>query len=226
MDSGNQPSSLSDQLRIEADALWHAQLDHPFIRGISDGTLDPERFGFWLRQDYCYLIEYSRVLAYAAGRSPDLETMTVFATLLNETLGTEMDLHRSFVADFGITATDLESEVLHPVTRAYTDFLIRTAAIGDFAELVAALIPCMWGYSDLGRAMAARPLPQDPRYVRWIEMYSSQEFADLAIWCRHTLDRVGQALSPASMERVRSAFITSCEYELAFWQMAWDVSLE
>ena len=215
------PAPLSQELRPEADIIWQAQLDHPFIRGIGDGSLNPVRFGFWLRQDYCYLIEYARVLAFAAGRSPDLDTMTAFAALLHETLATEMDLHRSFVAEFGIAVADLESESLHPVTRAYADFLIRTATIGDFAELVAALLPCMWGYSDLGRALAAKPRPDDHRYARWIEMYSSQEFADLATWCRELLDRVGETLSPAARDRVRTAFLTSCEYELAFWQMAW-----
>ena len=36
----------------------------------------------------------------------------------------------------------------------YTDFLLRTAALGDSGELVAALLPCMWGYSELGQGLA------------------------------------------------------------------------
>jgi len=40
------------------------------VRGIGDGTLGLERFKFWLRQDYVFLIEYARLLALAAARSP------------------------------------------------------------------------------------------------------------------------------------------------------------
>jgi len=42
---------FSDELRADADALWQAQLDHPFVRGIADGSLPLDRFRFWVRQD-------------------------------------------------------------------------------------------------------------------------------------------------------------------------------
>ena len=66
---------LSDELRQLADPIWQAQHDHPFVRGIGDGTLDENRFSFWLRQDYLFLIEYSRVLAICAARVRDLEVL-------------------------------------------------------------------------------------------------------------------------------------------------------
>ena len=66
----------------------------------------------------------------AAARSPDLTTLRKFAELLQATAVTEMDLHRSYAASFGITEAELEREEMAPVTRSYTDFLLRTAAIG------------------------------------------------------------------------------------------------
>jgi thiaminase/transcriptional activator TenA len=62
---------FTEHLRQEAAGLWEAQHQHPFVRGIGDGTLGLERFKFWLRQDYVFLIEYARLLALAAARSPD-----------------------------------------------------------------------------------------------------------------------------------------------------------
>jgi len=116
---------FTERLHGKAAAIWEAQHQHPFVRGISDGTLTLDRFQFWLRQDYVFLIEYSRLLALAAARSPDLETMVRFATLLKETVDTEMHLHRSYAAEFDISPKDLEQEPPAPVTRAYTDFLLR-----------------------------------------------------------------------------------------------------
>ncbi|MGE3269846.1 MAG: thiaminase II, partial [Chloroflexota bacterium] len=130
------------------------------------------------------------------------------------------DLHRGYAAQFGISPDDLERESMSPTTRGYTDFLLRVAAIGDFAELAAALLPCMWGFSELGQRLATQPRPADARYDAWIEMYADPEFADLAKWCRGLVDRLAADAGPAQRERMISAFITSSRYELAFWDAA------
>ena len=212
---------LSAQLRRVADPIWQAQREHPFLRGIADGTLALERFSFYVRQDYLFLIEYARLLALGAARAPDLATMTRFAELTTETLGTEMDLHRSFAAELGITAAELEAESPSPTTQGYTDFLVRTAAQGDFAELAAALLPCMWGYAELGRSLAAEGRSPDDRYARWVDMYASPEFGALTDWCRALVDRLGAALPDDARARLERTFVTSSRYELAFWEMAW-----
>ncbi len=213
--------SVTDDLRQLAGPIWDAQLAHPFVRGIGDGTLAIETFGLWLRQDFLFLIDYGRVLGYAAARAPDLTTSRGFAAAMHETLHTEMDLHRSYVAEFGITAADLEREEMLPTTRAYTDFLLRTAAAADFAEVVAAILPCMWGYSDLGQTLARQGLPAEERYARWITTYAADEFATLAHWCRTVLDTAAERLSSAARRRVETSFMISSRYELAFWEMAW-----
>lgn len=212
---------FSDHLRRLADPIWEAQHAHPFVRGIGDGTLDVERFAFWLRQDYRFLIEYCRLFGLAAARAPDLTTITRFGDLLQATARTEMDLHRAYAAQFGITVEALEREAMAPTTRGYTDFLLRVAATGDFLELTAALLPCMWGFSEIGRYLAARPRPADARYAAWIEMYADPDFAALADWCRDLLDRLADDVGPEGRRRAEAAFLTSSRYELAFWEMAW-----
>jgi len=214
--------SLSEDLRARAAAIWEAQHRHPFVTGVGDGTLPLESFSFWVRQDYVFLVEYGRALALAAARAPDLATMRRFAELAHETLGTEMDLHRGFCGELGITPDELEAEPMAPTTRAYTDFLVRTAAQGDFAEAAAALLPCMWGFSDVGRRLAERPRPADPRYAAWIDLYASDDFAALAGWCRDVVDRAGEDAGPRTRAAMAEAFLASGRYELAFWQMALD----
>ncbi|MGH3775896.1 MAG: thiaminase II [Pseudonocardiaceae bacterium] len=213
----------SADLRTAAGEIWDAQHRHPFVRGIGDGTLDLERFRFWIRQDYLFLIEYSRLLSVATARAPDLDTMRRFADLVHETLHEEMDLHRSYSADLGIPAADLEREKMAPTTRGYTDFMLRTATVGDFAELVAALLPCMWGFNEIGRRMAERGPPKSAHYARWIEMYASDEFTSLVDWLRDLTDRISPNLPGASWDRMRDVFLTSSRYELSFWEMAWTL---
>ena len=180
---------FTDELREAAADLWQAQLEHPFIRGIADGTIDPDRFRFFIRQDYLYLIDYARVFALACARAPRLDLMARFAELAHSTLGTEMELHRAYAEEWGISREQLSAEVPGPTTRAYTNFLLRTAALGEYGELVAALLPCMWGYSWLGKQLAEGPRPAEERCARWIDMYASDEFAELAAWCRGRVTR-------------------------------------
>ena len=191
------------------------------MTGIGDGTLDHERFGFYIRQDYLFLIDYGRLLALGCARAPRLELMERFAELTHSTLLTEMELHRSYAAEWGISRALLEAERPHPATRAYTDFLLRTAALGDYAELVAALLPCMWGYSEVGQRLSRGSRPSDPRYAQWIEMYAGDEFAELAGWCREVCDEIALTAGAQVRDQMRTAFVASSRHELAFWDAAW-----
>lgn len=214
---------FTDRLRQRAAEIWEAQHQHPFVRGIGDGKLDLDKFKFWLRQDYIFLIEYARLLGLAAARSPDVGTMTRFAALLKETLETEMSLHRAYADEFGISREELERERPALATQAYTDFLLRVAATGDFAELAAALLPCMWAFSEIGQRLATQPAPTEKRYARWIAMYSSKEFADLAAWCRGLLDSLAADLPERELKKLEEKFLTSSRYEWQFWEMAWKM---
>jgi thiaminase (transcriptional activator TenA) len=213
--------TTSARFRQSADAIWQAQHDHPFVHGIGDGTLDPERFGCWLRQDWLFLIDYARLFGAAVMRAPDLESMTTFAGLLHGILHTEMDLHRSYVAGFGVSLEDLDQETKAPTTQGYTDYLLRTATTGDYAELLGALLPCIWGYNEIAQRLAERSLPADARYRAWIETYTSDEFTRLAAWCRELTDAACAGLPANALRRAEAAFVTSSRYELAFWEMAW-----
>jgi len=212
---------FSEQLREHAADVWEAQHKHPFVRGIADGTLDAQRFRFYVRQDYLFLIDYGRLLALACARAPRLQWMARFAELARSTLHTEMQLHRDYAAQWGISNAELEHEQPQAATRAYTDFLLRTAVLSDFAELIAALLPCMWGYSELGKRLADKPAPAEERYARWIEMCSDQEFAQLAGWCREVCDQAADGAAQDGRTRMREAFLASSRHELAFFEQAW-----
>src|SRR5712671_4112333 len=104
--------SFTHAIRAKAQPIWDRELKHPFVRGLGDGTLPIDRFRFYLAQDYVFLIEYCRVFALGAAKARDLQTIGVFARLLDETLNTEMQLHRNYCQRLGIAETDLEATAL------------------------------------------------------------------------------------------------------------------
>ncbi|MFB6114154.1 MAG: thiaminase II [Halodesulfurarchaeum sp.] len=213
--------SVTDDLESIADPIWDAILDHPMVVALGDGTLEEEPFRYWVRQDYLYLIEYARVFAHGATKAPDLDRMGTLAELLESTIHTEMDLHREYAAEFGISESELEATEPSPTTRAYTDFLVRTAATGTFGDLVAALLPCMWGFNETGNRLAADGLPADDRYAEWIEMYTGEEFTELTQWCKGLMDDVADGAREDELSRYRDLFRTSARYEYRFWDAAW-----
>jgi thiaminase/transcriptional activator TenA len=144
--------------------------------------------------------------------------MACFAELARAVLGSELELHRSYADEWGISAAALETQPPTATTRAYCDFLLRTAALGDYAELVAALLPCMWGYHELAARLAERGRPGNELYARWIDMYAGAEFGTLAAWCRELTDT---AVGSGDRGRMTDAFIASSRHELAFWDASW-----
>ena len=198
-------------------------LEHPFVRGIGRGDLDVERFKHYVAQDYVYLVDYARVLALGAARAPELDVMSWFAGLLDETLNTEMELHRGFCAQFGISREELEYTRPAPTTVAYTSYLLRVASQGSFGELAASLLPCQWGYWEIGEHLTRQGAPsQAPLYAEWVAMYSSDEFRDLALHLRELTDAIGNVASPAEQAAMEAAYVTSLRLEYQFWNMAWN----
>jgi thiaminase/transcriptional activator TenA len=219
--------SFIENVEQQALPIRQAILSHPFITGVGDGSLEVERFKYYVMQDYVYLIDYSRVLALATARAPDVETMRWFAGVLEETLSTEMDLHRSYCAEFGITAAALEGTRAAPTTTAYVNFLLKVAHLGSFGELVAALVPCQWGYWEIGDHLARRGVPAGASavggYRKWIQMYTAPEFTALATYIRRLADREGERAGAAQRVAMQEAYLTSFKYEYLFWEMAYNL---
>ena len=213
-----------DYLEERSQPIREAILAHPFVVGVGRGDLPVDRFKYYVCQDYVYLIGYSRVLAMAAARAPQLDVMSWFAGLLDETLNTEMALHRNYCAEFGITAEELEAIRAAPTTVAYSSYLWKTATQGSFGELSAALLPCQWGYWEIGRRLAEQTSSgRPPLYTAWVGMYSSDEFRDLAIYLRGLTDRLGGEAGPSEKAAMEDAYVTSLRWEYRFWEMSYNL---
>ena len=198
---------ISQELQAIGRPMLDAQLAHPTVRGIANGDLPEEVFRSWLEQDYLYLHDYVRVFCRLAWQAPD-KHLGDLVDLAYSTFHDELNLHRSLSAEFG---ADLEGAVKGPACAAYTSFLLEAAA--NYAEGLAALYPCMWGYSTLGQILAKNP-PAEPRYRRWVETYADPNFAALA-------DRIAVMLDEANPdpERAKALFIEGMNHELAFWDV-------
>lgn len=216
---------FTDSLRKSAAAIWRKELRHPFVRGIADGSLPLERFQFYLRQDYIFLIEYCRVFALAAAKARDLDTVAFFSRLLHDTNHVEMELHRQYCARLGVGRGELERTAPAPITHAYTRHLLGVAWSGTLEDIVATVLPCQLGYAELATALArASANWNTSAYAEWIRMYSSAEFVASAEKLRAMLDEMTAGWPQRTLTPLAENFLTSSRYEYLFWEMAWNMA--
>ena len=216
--------STTEHLRGKYSYLWDRLFNHPFVVGIGSGELALEKFQFYVKQDYYFLVQYNRMLALATAKAPDLENIGRFASLLNETLNVEMELHRSFSRKFDVSAEDLEATRPAPITLAYTDYLLRVAYEGTLTDVIANLLPCQWGYAETGLHLARAGDASDANpYAEWILMYADEEFKSFVDWLREFLDSLTEGAGEREMARLEERFLTATRYEYLFWEMSYNL---
>ena len=212
---------FSAQLRQAGHSIWEANFNHPFVQGIGQGTLAEEKFIFFLEQDYVFLIEYCRFFGLVIAKAANLDDMRKFSEILQATVSVEMELHRRVCFDFGITPKTLESTKPAPYNLGYTSYLLSVVYQGDPADSMAALLPCLWGYNEIGLRLRAKGLPQHKHYQDWILTYSSDQFTQLTGWCKSWIDNFAQGQKPDKLKRLEEIFLTTSRWEYLFWEMAW-----
>jgi thiaminase/transcriptional activator TenA len=212
-----------EELFQKVKPIWDRSHAHPFVQGIGYGTLEVEKFRFYMVQDYLYLIEYAKLFALGAVKASDVQTMGDFAKLLDSTLNVEMDLHRQYAQKFNISNEELEQAQPAPVTLAYSHYMLHVSQNGKLAELVSALLPCMWSYWEIGKELSNIPGSKEHElYGEWIEMYSSTEFGELSQWLINLLNQLAQGKTASELEKLTEIFLNTSRFEYMFWDMAYN----
>ena len=116
--------SFSQELRESAREIWAGYHTHPFVRGLGDGTLDLEKFRYFMIQDYLYLYEYAKLFALGVAKSRSRERMQMFAGMAYSTLNGEMGIHRSYMKRLGITEEELDATPAALANVSYTNYML------------------------------------------------------------------------------------------------------
>jgi len=215
--------SFSRSLKSKAAKIWEEGYNHPFVQELGQGTLDREKFKFYLLQDYLYLLEYAKVFAIAAVKSHTEELMTGFTKSQYYLLAGEMNLHREYMASFGVTEEEMRTVKPSLYNRTYTANMLSYGLTGGLAEILASVFPCPWTYADYGKRLKEQYADrlEGNYYKSWIETYASDEFSASFEWFYGALDELAAAMTEEQQRRLEEIFITSVEFEYLFWEMAY-----
>lgn len=210
--------------RQAAGADWDAYTGHDFVRQLAAGRLPRDSFLHYLRQDYVFLLQFTRAWALVAAKSDRMAEMQAALTIAHGLIHDEMPLHVTLCAREGITAQVLADTPESPANMAYTRYVQATGYAGDILDLLAALAPCVLGYGEIGHRHADSGGP----YGAWTATYGGEEYQAL---CRQTGALIDDALEarlgpdwPALPRAAMLArhFHQATQLEVGFWQMGLD----
>ncbi|HEY7519391.1 MAG TPA: thiaminase II [Methylomirabilota bacterium] len=212
--------AFTKELWAAMEPIYTAILAHPFVRGLTDGTLPRESFRFYAVQDALYLREFARALSIAAARAPADDWIIMFNEHSANALRVERALHESFFQEFGLTPAAVAATPLAPVNQAYTSYLLAVAYGAPFHENVAALLPCYWIYWEVGKALEQAGSPE-PLYARWIATYAAEEFGSVVRAVLDTVNTMAARLGGAERLAMQRHTLTTSRYEWMFWDMGY-----
>ena len=211
---------FTDTLFQRIAGIYHSILAHPFVQGLTDGTLPEDAFRFYAIQDALYLRDFSRGLSILAAKSASDDTAIMFNDHAKNALVVERALHGSFFAQWQLSAADIYATPMAPNNVLYTSYLMRIAYERSFHEGLGAFLPCYWIYWEVGKELEKRG-SSVPIYQRWIDTYAGEEFSSVVQHVLALTNRVAETLTSADQERLAVHVVMTSRFEYMFWDMGY-----
>ena len=204
---------------------WNLYTQHKFVQKISDGSLDKKLYLKYLKQDYVFLIHFSRAWALLVAKSKSVNEMRIASATLDALVNEEIQLHIKTCKDEGITEEQLFKTEEELNNLAYTRFVLEAGYSGDFLDLLVALSPCVFGYGEIGLYLKSISKNDNP-YISWINTYNSKEYQEVCINIgslldEATQDRLGKDFANNVLwPKLEKAFLIATKLEIGFWEMS------
>ncbi len=208
--------AFSEQLWSSIQDIYQRILSQPFINELQEGTLQKERFQFYIQQDALYLQDFGKALARLGAKAYTPGQLQEFAKFAEGTISVERNLHEDFFQKFNIQEENQKS----PTCFSYTNFLLATTTNANYEVGVAAVLPCFWIYREVGGHIYANAVTGNP-YQAWIDTYASEEFSELVDKAIRITDELAAYTSPSTQQAMMNAFIHSSKLEWMFWDSAY-----
>ena len=220
-------NQTTERLLAASRSIWEGYLSHPFVRGIADGSLDAQKFRFYLLQDYLYLFDYAKVFAQGVVKSREPAVMRVFASYVASILNGEMEIHRGYMKRLGITEEQAESVEPSLPNLSYTAYMRAVAAEEGPAEIMAAVLSCALSYEYIAKWIVQNYPDADKHafYGEWVQGYACDDYAQENQRLTALMEQLADGYTEAQLQRLTDIFVACSRYEAMFWDMAWDEAL-
>ncbi|MBO6892083.1 MAG: TenA family protein [Roseibium sp.] len=219
--SHNPDARFTDWLAARAEPYWSDSTSHPFTIAIGDGSMPDDAYVRYLIEDYTFITDLASVLGYLVAKAPNMPAKSRLSGFLALLTSEENDYFlRSFEA-LGVDPETYEAAAQGPVTRAFSDLLLKSSGNGTYEEGLACLLCAEWTYLTWGQREARQPRPGQFWLAEWIDLHAVPGFENFVNWIREEMDRVGTALAAEAQENLAQLFRQMSALEQAFFEAAW-----
>ena len=211
-------SSWTRQAWDSALPIFNQILDHPFIKELAAGTLAPDKFDRYLAQDELYVGNYGRQMFELAELIPDPRQHDMFYAFAKEGIEGEKAMHALLIDRFGID-TQVQPSQVTAAYNAHTEAAIRS---GSKEIGLAAMLPCMWVYNEVGLHILRTAAVEGNPYREWIQEYGNEAFTAGVAQVLELADSYAAAAPEDIRERMTSAYIEATRFEYLFWDYGYN----
>ena len=214
-----------NKLKSNTLVKWNLYTQHKFVQKVSDGSLDKKLYLKYLKQDYVFLIHFSRAWALLVAKSKSVNEMRIASATLDALVNEEIQLHIKTCKDEGITEEQLFKTEEELNNLAYTRFVLEAGYTGGFLDLLVALAPCVFGYGEIGLNLKSISKSDNP-YISWIDTYNSTEYQEVcmnigSLLDEATQDRLGKDFANNTLwPKLEKTFLIATKLEIDFWEMS------
>ncbi len=204
--------------------IWDKYNEHPFVKGIENGTLDKEKFRYYIIQDFIYLEDYTRAFALGVAKAKSERIRNIFANYITLLTDSEMDIHHGYMGKFGISQDEVDSTELALDNISYTSYMLRVAYEEGEAEILTAILSCAYSYEVIAKNMIKNnpDCINDDFYGEWIRGYAG-DYCEGNVVLMNALDELTADYNEKQLKHLTDIFIRCSEYELRFWKLSWTM---
>ena len=198
------------------EPIYEKTVTLPFIQELTNGTLDREKFIFYIQQDAMYLSDYGSVITGIASKLKDPAHTESFIRFAGDSIVVERALHESFI--HGINEKDRLKP--SPACLLYTSYLWRQLANAPIEVSVAAVLPCFWIYKAVGDYILANQTNEENPYQTWINTYGGDDFSRSVSRAIEICDELAESCTESRQKEMLEAFVVCSKMEYLFWDSA------
>lgn len=207
----------SDEVWVAIDPIYQKIINMPFITELAAGTLDEQKFRFYIAQDSSYLEHFGRALALAGAKAADIKDALAFMRFAENAIVVENALHESYFQQFGVQ----EKGKIEPACHHYIHYLKSTVAFENTEVGMASLLPCFWIYKAVGDYIYQHARTESNPYQQWIDTYAGEDFGVAVQQAISICDKAAAQATETNRDKMTEAFITASRLEYDFWEGAY-----
>ena len=203
-----------------AGPAWERYIHHPWIEALFAGTLQEDKFRYWLIQDLPYIGENASEVAFTK-----VPTHNPWVKLQREygVRAAESRVELRILEDYDEFA--LTRWAARPRREAFVNFFVRAFYEGTFGDVCCAVYPCYCFHNTFGvRYENEKPKNLSQLQRDWLEQWQDPFYRDLQNATVDGINEYGNASTEFERDKMRWLFLRATQHQIATFDAAWIMS--